>query len=38
MMFRPPPGPPLGLKPYDADEVVRHWREAREAQQEHPDA
>ncbi len=30
MMFKPPPGPPLGLKPYDADEVVREWREARE--------
>ncbi|WP_371659636.1 DUF1992 domain-containing protein [Streptomyces sp. NBC_00280] len=29
MMFRPPPGPPLGLKPYDVDEVVREWREAR---------
>lgn len=30
MMFKPPPGPPLGLKPYDVDEVVREWREARE--------
>ncbi|MFF3375324.1 DUF1992 domain-containing protein [Streptomyces sp. NPDC002680] len=29
MMFKPPPGPPLGLKPYDVDEVVREWREAR---------
>ncbi|UIX34963.1 MULTISPECIES: J-domain-containing protein [Streptomyces] len=29
MMFKPPPGPPLGLKPYDVDEVVRQWREAR---------
>ncbi|MFJ4711941.1 DUF6188 family protein [Streptomyces sp. NPDC088785] len=26
MMFKPPPGPPLGLKPYDVDEVVRRWR------------
>ncbi|MFE7840340.1 DUF1992 domain-containing protein [Streptomyces sp. NPDC057474] len=30
MMFRPPPGPPLGLKPYDVEEVVRQWRERRE--------
>lgn len=29
MMFKPPPGPPLGLKPYDVDEVVREWRETR---------
>ncbi|MFF0202777.1 DUF1992 domain-containing protein [Streptomyces sp. NPDC005017] len=26
MMFRPPPGPPLGLKPYDVDEIAHHWR------------
>ncbi|MER6524631.1 DUF1992 domain-containing protein [Streptomyces sp. NPDC001508] len=25
MMFKPPPGPPLGMKPYDVDEVVREW-------------
>ncbi|WP_405612835.1 DUF1992 domain-containing protein [Streptomyces sp. NBC_00076] len=31
VMFKPPPGPPLGLKPYDVDEVVRRWRELREA-------
>ena len=31
MMFRPPPGPPLGRKPYDVDEVVREWRRRREA-------
>jgi hypothetical protein len=30
MMFRPPPGPPLGLKPYDVEDVVRRWRAARE--------
>ncbi|WP_030678805.1 DUF1992 domain-containing protein [Streptomyces sp. NRRL B-1347] len=24
---RPPPGPPLGLRPYDVDEVARAWRE-----------
>ncbi|GAA2276043.1 DUF1992 domain-containing protein [Streptomyces ruber] len=30
MMFRPPPGPPLGMKPYDVEEVVRQWRERRE--------
>jgi hypothetical protein len=29
MMFKPPPGPPLGLKPYDVDEIVREWRERR---------
>lgn len=26
MMFKPPPGPPLGLKPYDVEAVVREWR------------
>ncbi|MFJ9723223.1 DUF1992 domain-containing protein [Streptomyces sp. NPDC101209] len=26
MMFKPPPGPPLGMKPYDVEEVVREWR------------
>lgn len=31
MMFKPPPGPPLGKKPYDVDEVVRQWRERRAA-------
>jgi hypothetical protein len=31
MMFRPPPGPPLGKKPYDVEEVVRQWRERRAA-------
>ncbi|MFC8345010.1 DUF1992 domain-containing protein [Streptomyces sp. NPDC057280] len=31
MMFRPPPGPPLGMKPYDVEEVVRQWRERRAA-------
>ncbi|QCX76311.1 hypothetical protein C9F11_13170 [Streptomyces sp. YIM 121038] len=25
----PPPGPPLGLRPYDVDEVAREWRERR---------
>ncbi|MHB9754016.1 DnaJ family domain-containing protein [Streptomyces sp. BYX5S] len=29
MMLKPPPGPPLGLKPYDVEDVVRQWREAR---------
>ncbi|NUO41055.1 MAG: DUF1992 domain-containing protein [Streptomyces sp.] len=29
MMYMPPPGPPLGLKPYDVEEVVRQWRERR---------
>ncbi|GGV14813.1 DUF1992 domain-containing protein [Streptomyces spectabilis] len=24
---RPPPGPPLGLRPYDVDEVAREWRD-----------
>jgi hypothetical protein len=31
MMFKPPPGPPLGLKPYDVEEVVRTWRERRDS-------
>ena len=30
MMFKPPPGPPLGKKPYDVDEVVREWHKRRE--------
>ncbi|MEU5978347.1 DUF1992 domain-containing protein [Streptomyces sp. NPDC047315] len=29
MMLRPPPGPPLGLKPYDLDEIAREWRARR---------
>lgn len=29
MMFKPPPGPPLGLKPYDVEEILREWRERR---------
>ncbi|WP_328771990.1 J-domain-containing protein [Streptomyces sp. NBC_00286] len=29
VMFRPPPGPPLGLKPYDVEAVVRDWRDRR---------
>ncbi|MEU6917185.1 DUF1992 domain-containing protein [Streptomyces olindensis] len=29
MMFKPPPGPPLGRKPYDVEDVVRQWRERR---------
>ncbi|MFJ6723864.1 DUF1992 domain-containing protein [Streptomyces sp. NPDC091281] len=32
MMFRPPPGPPLGMKPYDVEAVVRRWRERRAEQ------
>ncbi|MBW8703798.1 hypothetical protein MBT84_29810 [Streptomyces sp. MBT84] len=35
MMFKPPPGPPLGLKPYDVEEIVRDWRERRAG---HPQA
>ncbi|MEU9338679.1 DUF1992 domain-containing protein [Streptomyces sp. NPDC048290] len=27
MMFRPPPGPPLGMKPYDVEDVLRRRRE-----------
>ncbi|WP_200260127.1 DUF1992 domain-containing protein [Streptomyces sp. HSG2] len=27
MTLKPMPGPPLGLRPYDVDEVVRRWRE-----------
>ncbi|MFD5079481.1 DUF1992 domain-containing protein [Streptomyces sp. NPDC058371] len=29
VMFKPPPGPPLGLKPYDVEEIVRDWHERR---------
>ena len=29
LMFKPPPGPPLGKKPYDVEDVVRQWRERR---------
>ncbi|MFG2607733.1 DUF1992 domain-containing protein [Streptomyces sp. NPDC048514] len=31
MMFKPPPGPPLGRKPYDVEDVVREWRQRRAA-------
>ncbi|MET8220009.1 DUF1992 domain-containing protein [Streptomyces hirsutus] len=31
MMYKPPPGPPLGKKPYDVEDVVRQWRERRAA-------
>ncbi|MFJ9346113.1 DUF1992 domain-containing protein [Streptomyces sp. NPDC101237] len=31
MMFKPPPGPPLGKKPYDVEAVVLEWRERRTA-------
>jgi hypothetical protein len=31
MMFKPPPGPPLGKKPYDVEEVVREWHRRRTA-------
>ncbi|MET7384914.1 DUF1992 domain-containing protein [Streptomyces sp. NPDC005529] len=30
VMFKPPPGPPLGLKPYDVEKIVHEWRAARE--------
>ncbi|MFF4747306.1 DUF1992 domain-containing protein [Streptomyces chengbuensis] len=26
MLMMPPPGPPLGRRPYDVDEVLREWR------------
>lgn len=29
MMVKPPPGPPLGLRRFDADEVVAEWRARR---------
>lgn len=29
MLLKPPPGPPLGRKPYDVEQVVREWRERR---------
>ncbi|MEJ8636680.1 DUF1992 domain-containing protein [Streptomyces sp. MS2.AVA.5] len=28
-ILRPPPGPPLGRKPFDIDTVLTEWREAR---------
>ncbi|MEU3344394.1 DUF1992 domain-containing protein [Streptomyces sp. NPDC006700] len=31
MMVKPPPGPPLGLKRYDVEEVVQAWRTRRAA-------
>ncbi|MGI5375058.1 DUF1992 domain-containing protein [Streptomyces sp. CA-251387] len=30
MLLKPPPGPPLGRKPYDVEEVVREWRQRQE--------
>ncbi|MGW3916247.1 DnaJ family domain-containing protein [Streptomyces sp. NPDC005070] len=30
IMFKPPPGPPLGLKPYDVELIVQEWHAARE--------
>ncbi|AJE40487.1 DnaJ family domain-containing protein [Streptomyces nodosus] len=35
MMSKPPPGPPLGLKPYDVEEIVRDWHKRRSG---HPGA
>ncbi len=36
VMFKPPPGPPLGLKPYDVEKIVQEWHAARETRP--PDA
>ncbi|WP_153534580.1 DUF1992 domain-containing protein [Streptomyces sp. RB17] len=36
MMFKPPPGPPLGRKPYDVEAVVREWRQRRAAARRGP--
>ncbi|MBL1104700.1 DUF1992 domain-containing protein [Streptomyces sp. 5-8] len=36
MMFKPPPGPPLGKKPYDVEEVVREWRQRRSTAEGNP--
>ncbi|MFK0121533.1 DUF1992 domain-containing protein [Streptomyces sp. NPDC090994] len=33
MLLKPPPGPPLGLEPYDVEEVVGRWREGRAERQ-----
>jgi hypothetical protein len=30
MLLKPPPGPPLGRKPYDVEEVVEEWRKRQE--------
>jgi hypothetical protein len=29
LLAKPPPGPPLGVKPFDADEIVEHWQRRR---------
>lgn len=31
-LAHPPPGPVLGVRPFDVDEIVRDWRERRSAQ------
>ncbi len=31
MLLRPPPGPPLGRRPFDVEAVVAEWRASREA-------
>jgi hypothetical protein len=31
LLASPPPGPVLGLKPFDVDEIVRDWRERHSA-------
>ncbi|GLF94876.1 DnaJ family domain-containing protein [Streptomyces yaizuensis] len=36
MMLKPPPGPPLGLKPYDLDEIARAWHARRRAAAQDP--
>ncbi|MGW0334836.1 DnaJ family domain-containing protein [Streptomyces sp. NPDC003011] len=38
VMFKPPPGPPLGMKPYDVEDVVRQWRERGEERRERGEA
>ncbi|MBC9724085.1 DUF1992 domain-containing protein [Streptomyces sp. TRM68367] len=27
MLLKPPPGPPLGQRPYDVEEIAHQWRE-----------
>jgi hypothetical protein len=36
MMLKPPPGPPLGLKPYDLDDIAREWLTRRAAASDGP--
>ncbi|MGV9317002.1 DnaJ family domain-containing protein [Streptomyces sp. NPDC003691] len=38
MMLMPPPGPPLGLKPFDLDGIAREWHARRSARDSGPES